>query len=319
MSDVNLIETLEEVGLHPVVVDEDTFSPYIPGTDIRYAWDASSIEPLKRCGRLHNYKSQGWRPREESVHLRYGSEYHKTFYDYEVLKASGLSHRDAVFDAVHALTQRLGDWNPDHPKKNRETLIRSVIWHMEKYEDDQAETWMMSDGKPAVEVTFNFPLDFGPPGHDQPYVLCGKLDRIVVFNGDLFVLDYKTTTLSLTDSYWKQFRMDDQMSLYTLAGKVVFQAPIKGVVVDAAQILVGGTNFERGIVYRTQDQLDEWVENLRFYLDNQNSNTMNTASCITRYGPCEYLEICGRTPQVRERFLKNSFVQEEPWNPLLPR
>ena len=319
MSDADLIKTLKAVGFDPYVVDENTFSPCIPGTDIRYAWDASSIEPLKRCGRLHKYKSQGWRSREDNVHLRYGAEYHKTLQDYEVLKASGLSHRDSVFDAVNALTKRLVDFNPDHPKKNRETLIRSAIWHMEKYEDDHAQTWMMSDGKPAVEITFNFPLDFGPPGYDQPYVLCGKLDRIVVFNGDLFVLDYKTTTISLTDSYWKQFRMNDQMSLYTLAGKVVFQAPIKGVIVDAAQILVGGTNFERGIIYRTQDQLDEWVENLRFYLDNQNNDTMNEASCITRYGPCEYLEICGRTPQVRERFLKSSFVQEEPWNPLLPR
>ena len=298
------------------VVEE--FSPYIPGTDIRYAWDASSIEPLKRCGRLHHYRSQGWRSSEDNVHLRYGSEYHQSMHDYEVLRAEGFTHRDAMFDVVRALTLRLDGWNPDHPKKNRQTLLRTVIWHMEKYENDHAQTWIMSNGKPAVEITFNFPLDFGPTA-DQPYVLCGKLDRIVVFNGDLFVMDYKTTTISLNDSYWKQFRMNDQMSLYTLAGKIVFQAPIKGVIVDAAQILVGGTNFERGIVYRTQDQLDEWVDNLRFYLDNQNSNAMNDASCITRYGPCEFLEICGRTPQVRERFLKSSFVQEEPWNPLQPK
>ena len=318
MPDLRLVETLREVGLNVTVVDEQTFSPYIPDTDIRFAWDATSIGPLKRCGRLHQYKSEGWHAKEDNVHLRFGGEYHKSLQDYEVLKASGLDHREAMFDVVRALTQRLGDWNPDHPKKNRSTLIRTVIWHMEKFKNDQAKTWMMSDGKPAVEITFNFPLDFGPT-EDQPYILCGKLDRIVTFNGDLFVMDYKTTTVSLNDAYWKQFRLDDQMSLYTLAGKIVFQAPIKGVIVDAASILVGGTNFERGIIYRTQEQLDEWVENLKPYLERQTEYTMNEASCITRYGPCEFLDICSRTPQVRKRFLEASFVQEEPWNPLLPR
>jgi hypothetical protein len=295
----------------------DGMNPFIPGTDIQYAWDASSIGPLKLCGRLRHYKSQGWRPKEDSVHLRFGGEYHKCLQDYEVLKAEGFTHADAVFDVVKALTLRLEDWNPDHTKKNRKTLVRSVIWRLEKYRDDAAKTWIMSDGKPAVEITFNFPLDVGPT-QDQPYVLCGKLDRIVVFNGDLFVMDHKTTTVSLTESYWKQFSLDDQMSLYTLAGKVVFQAPIKGVIVDAAQILVGGTNFDRGIVYRTQQQLDEWIENTVGYLNRQNDNMMNTASCITRYGPCEFLDVCTKTPQVRERFLKSGFQQVAPWNPLNP-
>ena len=62
----------------------------------------------------------------------------------------------------------------------------------------------MSNGKPAVELSFRFELDFGPEYGDaigngpeqgtQPYLLSGHLDRVVEFNDHLFVMDHKTTT-----------------------------------------------------------------------------------------------------------------------------
>jgi hypothetical protein len=318
-----LVDDLEAVGLEPVVVDEETFSPFIPGTRIQYAWDATAIGGVKHCGRFHNFKSQGWQAKEESVNLRFGSEYHRSLRDYEVLKAEGFEHRDCLDDVVRSLLFRIADWNPDHKQKNRETLIRSVIWYLEKFKDDQAKTWIMSDGKPAVEVNFSFELDFGPTP-DQPYVLSGKLDKIVVFNGDLFVMDHKTTS-ALGPTFANRFNPDNQMTLYTHAGKKIFMAPIKGVIINGCQPLVGGTNFERHIVYRTDEQIEEWLVDLEYWLTQANAWAErgefphNDASCNKYFG-CEFRDlVCSKSPQVRDRFLKANFDQVEPWNPLKPR
>jgi len=317
MPELTLVETLEEVGMKVVTVDEQTFDPFIDG--VQYAWDSTCIERLKRCGRLRKYKLDGWEPKSESIALRFGREYHQALHDYEVLLAEKYKHRDAVFEVIRALTLRLEDWDPDDKKRNRSTLLRTVIWYLEKFKDDPAKTLILASGAPAVEIRFSFDLPYdieAAPG--QPYVLSGKLDRVVTFNGDLFVMDRKTTTWGLGSSYWNLWTPHNQISLYTLAGKQVFQAPIKGVIIDAAQLLVGGVNFERGIIYRTQEQLDEWVEDLIPFLLRQNDFGHNDTSC-DKYGGCEFREVCGKSPQVRDRFLRSAFEQVTPWNPLAPR
>jgi len=304
-----------------IEVVEEVVSPYIPGTNIQFAWDATSIEQLKRCATLRNYNAQGWRPKAENIHLRFGSEYHRSLQDYEILRAEGFDHRDCLLDVIRSLLFRIQDFESDNPNKNRETLVRTVIWYLEKHKDDPAKTWIMTSGKPAVEINFNFPLDYGPTP-DQPYVLCGKLDRVCIFNGDLFINDHKTTKYGLTEWYWKQFNPNTQMSLYTLAGKIVFKAPIKGVLVDAAQVLVGGTNFDRHIEYRTEEQLDEWLADLKYHLRFYEACVANdywphNDSACDKYGGCAFRDyVCSKSPQVRDKMLKSNFVQEEPWNPL---
>src|SRR5881392_624908 len=173
------------------VKDEEPSSPFLQGTNIQWAWDSTSLEWLKRCPRLYQYQMiEGWRSKEESVHLRFGIEFHKAVHDYELEMAEGIPHEDAVFDVVKALLDRISGWKPDHKYKNREFLVRSVIWYLEKFKDDPATTHIMDDGRPAVEVTFSFEVDWGPNGGGNPYMLCGHLDRVVMYHDALFVMDY---------------------------------------------------------------------------------------------------------------------------------
>jgi hypothetical protein len=72
--------------------------------------------------------------------------------------------------------------------------------------------------------------------------------------------------MPLTSYYWVQFEPSNQMTLYSLAGKVILDSPVRGVIIDAAQIKEGETIFGRSITYRTQDQLEEWLADLRFWL-----------------------------------------------------
>jgi PD-(D/E)XK nuclease superfamily len=309
-------------------------SPYLPGTKVRYAWDATSISALKRCPRYYQLTiEEGWQGRKPNVHLRFGLEYHQAIQEYEIFKAKGQDHKQAVFSAVKALAIRLKDYPKGEENgkrsqvlKTRENLFRTVIWYLEKFKDDPAKTVILDNGKPAVELSFRFELAFGPsPG--QPYILCGHLDRVVTFSGDVYLMDHKTSTVTLGSYYFDQFEPDNQMSLYTVAASVVFGSPLKGVIVDAAQVAQDWSRFVRGFTYRTPGQLQEWIKDLVFWLENASTYAkmnywpMNDLAC-DKYGGCPFRGVCSKDPKVRPAFLEADFVQlpeAERWNPLTPR
>src|SRR5258707_3597130 len=196
-------------------------SPFLPGTNIQFAWDSTCLGYLKQCPRLYQYTIiDGWTPKDESVHLRFGSEYHQAIQEYDIARAEGSSHEDSIRQAVWDLLKRTSDWDVDETTKagnykNRRTLLQLVVDYFDYFKDDPAQTFILENGKPAVELSFKFELDWGPKavGADhpdpvtnaaelaaisslpsQPYLLCGHLDPVVTFNDSLFVLDHLTTT-----------------------------------------------------------------------------------------------------------------------------
>lgn len=328
-------------------------SPFLPGTKIQYAWDSTSLGMLKTCPRLYQYVMiDGWGSREESVHLRFGIEYHKTIEDYDKAKAAGAKHTKAMVQAIGACLIRIWNWDPDTDTpagkyKNQGTLLSLLVDYFDTFISDAAETYIKADGTAAVELSFRFELDWGPQAGDyfnpdpptvvdgevmkpvgQPYLLCGHLDRVVTFNDSLFVMDHKTSKTALGDYYFDQFHPNNQMTLYALAGKVVINAPLAGVIIDGAQILLEKPNvFKRGMTYRTQEQLDEWLADLEYWLRQAEAYAtaghwpMNDTAC-DKFGGCRFREVCSKSPQVRKIYLKSNFDQlpmEERWNPLKER
>lgn len=305
-------------------------SPFLPNSNVQYAFDSTSLEDLKRCARLYYYTMiEGWRPKNESVHLRFGDELHQTLRHYESERATNVPHDVAVTNAISALLARIGDWKPSVEEngkaaesKNRNTLLRSAIWYLDHYKNDAAKTLIMDNGEAATELSFRFEIEWGPTA-DQPYLLCGHLDRVVEYNGELLVMDHKTTS-NMPYNYFDQWKPHNQMSLYTLAGGIIFNSPIKGVIIDAIQVQVTQTQFHRGVTYRTQDELDEWVHDLKFHFDNalmyaaEGYWPMNDTAC-DKYGGCRFRQVCSKSPVVRQAFLESNFTQEDIWNPLKPR
>ena len=306
------------------VIPDTPPSPFIEGSLIQFAWDSTSLSSLKRCPRLYYYDMiEGWSSREESVHLRFGIEYHQAFSDYELSRAAGVDHDDAVRNTIRELLARTTDWDFEHGKKTRSNLIRCVIWHLDKFADDQAETYVLASGKPAVELSFRFELDWAPNKSSHPYVLCGHLDRVVRLNGELYVMDYKTTTYDPSPWYFQRYEPDNQMTLYSLAAKVVLDSPVRGVIVDAVKVQDSPV-FGRGFTLRDPEQLEEWLDDLHYWLNlaqmyaRTGKWPMNDTAC-DKFGGCKYREICSRSPHVRRKFLEGNFYQlskEERWNPL---
>jgi hypothetical protein len=277
---------------------------------------------------------EGWRKKETAVDLYFGIYYHKALEEYDRLKLSW-AHEESLAVIVDMLMTETWDhhtgkpWDSERTDKNRYTLIRSVIWYLDQFgPSDPAETVQLANGKPAVELSFKMELDWGPrsslqiaPGETQPYLLCGHLDRIVNFLDGTYVMDHKTAKGSISSYYFERFEPDNQMSLYTLAAKVIFHTPVRGVIIDAACIQVGATQFARGFTYRTDSQLEEWLGDLRTHLAGAESCAtsnhwpMNDTACFL----CQFKKICSKDPSVRQNFLESEFTQEDPWNPIRPR
>jgi PD-(D/E)XK nuclease superfamily len=317
-------------------------SPFLPGTKIQYAWDSTSLGYLKTCPRLYQYTMiDGYTSKEESVHLRFGGEYHQALHDYDLSRAEGIPHNDAVFDVIRELLIRTFDYAPDSDTKagkykSREALIRTVIWYLDACrQNDNFSTYIMANGKPAVELSFRFELAFSPErgeftdsNQKQPYLLCGHLDRVCDDgDGNLYVEDHKTTTTTLSDYFFNQFEPSNQMSLYSFGGQMVLEAPIRGVIINGVQLMVDSSRFVRGFTFRTKDQLEEWVTDLSRWLAlaewyaESGYWPQNDTAC-DKFGGCRFRKVCSKSPSVREIFLKSDFNkldEKDRWNPLVPR
>lgn len=279
-----------------------------------WAWNHSSLEPAKACPRKFYYTViEGWRSRAANDDITFGMHYAKALERYHHFMAKpDVLHTDALREVVTLTLQESYSWQSEHNAKTRETLIRSIVWYLDQFENDPCKTVILEDGSPAVELSFRFQLD-------NEIVLCGHIDRIVEHAGDYYVQDQKTTGASLGSWYFKRYNPNDQMSLYTIAGNVVWHTPVRGVMIDAAQIAVGFTRFERGFTFRTPDQNEAWLKDAKYWIERTweaaaQGYPMNDAACMM-YGGCPFMGICSKDPSVRQEFLETGF-ERKPRNPL---
>lgn len=303
-------------------------SPFYPGTNYQFAWNSSALSVLKDCPRKYQYKYlEGWTPKGEGIHIRFGSLFHKglELYDHYTVVDKD-DHETALDRVVDYLLQATWDgrdengeggapWDTSEhragSKKNRDTLLRSVIWYIDHYKDDPTPTIILGSGKPAVEIPFRFASEKLTP-HGDPYIFTGHMDRLVMYGEDKFVMDRKTTGAGLAYNYAERFNPDNQMSLYTYAARIVYDVPVSGVLIDAASILVGYTTFGRFVTTRDDYQLTEWMNDTLYWLQQAERYVeedywpMNDQSCH-KYDGCEYRHICKLTPVIRKSFLQTDF------------
>ena len=292
----------------------------------QFAWDATSIELAQTCLRKYYYNMiRCVKPRHQSVHLLFGGIYASALQHFYLFRFSGDDIDTALSKVVRQALTDSWDFDAGHPKvfddpkKTRSALIRTIVWYVEQFgieSEDGLQTYQLQSGKPAVELSFTVELT-------DDILLCGHLDRVVTMGDHLYVMDQKTTGGTVGTYYFNQFSPHNQMSGYSFAGQAVLRAPIRGVIIDAAQIAVNFTRFERGITTRSKDQLQEWRESALDTIDRARHASevdkwpMNAASC-GNYGGCPFRPICSSAPQVRENYLKSDFV-EHIWDPLVER
>lgn len=310
----------------------------------QFAWDATSLKLADECPRKYYYQMIcGWFRPEKSYHLIFGMHYATALEHFYKYQAQGADREEALErvvlealvatweyeteptvegdegfpDGVNIIHGSGHPWKSPDTAKTRENLIRTIVWYTDHFSDKEIKIVLLPDGRPAVEYSFSFDVDDGMQ-------FAGHIDRLVDFQHDVYVMDQKTTGTTLTPAYFNQFNPDMQMSLYTFAGRAIYRSPVKGVIIDAAQIAVGFTRFERGFTFRGEGQLNEWYDNTMKLIHDARSYTvennfpMRTSAC-GNYGGCAFRSICGRSPEVRKNFLEADFKRGPSWDPLTRR
>jgi hypothetical protein len=296
---------------------EDHMNPIIVGTSpfnedgAQFAWDSTSLKLAETCLRKYQYKMMdGWQPERKSAHLLFGGEYASALEGYHKAIAEGVDREQAIRDIVHEALINTWEyeydenddpipgsgtpWNSEHNLKTRGNLIRSIVWYFEQFRDDPCTTIITSTGAAAVEHSFKLPVDNG-------IIFSGHLDRLVEYSHAIYVQDQKSTGTTISSRYFDSYSPDSQMSLYTFAGKAIFNVPVKGVMIDAVQVAVGFSRYERGFTFRSEDQLEEWYEVAMHTIGRaqqaarDNYFPMNPSSC-GNFGGCEFRHICSRSP-----------------------
>lgn len=328
ISGLDKLSSVIDYGDHPSPFDD---------SGVQYVWDSVSLGLLKTCPRKYQITMVlNWQPKVRSHHLTFGILYHTGIEMYLKLMASAqqsnihfeLAHEHSVRTSISHIMLASKDYEPGLRKgepdntKTRYTLVRALVAYYEHYKNSNMKTVILPSGRPAVELSFRFDI-----GNDL--MLAGHLDQIVEFgDSGQYVRDHKTTTSTITGAsakyFFDGFNPDNQMTLYTTAAQVAFQAPVKGVIIDATQLMVGGVEFAQNMTMRSKASLEEFVKSVYSYRKTAEYYTrdgffpMNETAC-GNYGGCAFRDICSKSPHVREAFLRTNFTQDKPWNPLESR
>lgn len=295
---------------------------------VQFVFDSTTLKTADSC--FYKYEMsilEGWQPKGEAVHLRFGLHYASALeHYYKHVVAEGMDPYDALIAVTEEALQDTWDrteedpvgkpWDSMHNLKTRESLIRSIVWYLDQFSDDPLPI-VVKDGVPLVEHSFLLPVDNG-------IVFSGHLDRVVEYSDHQWIMDQKTTGTTISPRYFEQYSPDHQMSMYSFAGKAIFQLPIAGVIIDAAQIAVGFTRFERGFTSRTASQLNEWYDDTMLLIERIQNATRNrrfpkNPMACGNFGGCPFRSVCGRSPEVRDQFLKGGFDKTEGWDPAARR
>lgn len=299
------------------------------------AWDATSLNFFQECPRKYKFTViDRLRKKNPPPPLVFGKAIHDGLEKFHARIAHGMPHDEAVKEVFDWLWENHGgSYNPEgkwvpwyttDKNRNVATLLRTFVWYTERFKDDPVEPLVLEGGRPAVEVNFVFPIDLECPDGDS-YLFCGHIDKLGQWGKYVVAQEHKSTTMQLGSKYFNQYNPNIQVSMYTTAGRVILERPAKGVLIDAMQMGWSFSRFERSLVGRSKQLLDEWVEEKKWWIKQAEDCAKNDywpgndASC-SKYGGCPFRDACSKGPGTpRKMFLNASFEPKEQWNPLEPR
>src|SRR3990172_3711883 len=137
----------------------------------------------------------------------------------DLARAGGASFLDQM-DAAVATAMAYPEFTEATTYKTRLTLVRSVIWSLDHFREAPLRTIIVND-KPAVELSFSFPTEI-PTHTEEHFGLCGYMDGAAESDLGITVVERKSTKNALQQHFYDGFSPNLQISMYTLASRIIF-------------------------------------------------------------------------------------------------
>lgn len=235
------------------------------------------------------------RPESFSWPLEFGSAVHTVMgaYDTALGKEGTQGAVRAGIRSAVGLVTTWDEWR-ETTKYNSWNLCRIPVWYAEKFPEDALERI----GPEWIE--YHWELEY------RGVKLHGYLDNLVRVYGETLVMDRKSTTRDIDGDFIRNFSPDVQFSLYIFAMRKLFpKLEIGGVLCEGFQLQVGSVDFERFIVRRSDDEMEEFEDTLNYWIDRrlalegkeERAFLKNESSC---YG-CHWRQSCSASRAERER------------------
>ena len=291
---------------------------------LQLIWDATSLGTLRECPRKYYLQIiRGYTTKRAALALDFGIALHEGLEKFYRHKAKGMSFDENVESVVgflmrHPLRANIDKY--EDPVRNSKSLVGATVDYMVNYKDEPCETVIFSDGTVGVELHFQMETDIETAGGEK-ISISGNIDRLTKQDLGVFIQDHKTTSMPLTQRYFDQYKPDTQMTLYTIAGDIVFATPINGVMIDAIDLKKG--EYSRQISLRTQEFCEEWLAELESWIRvaefyaSRGCFPANDKSCH-KYSGCPFKDYCAAPRGLRDQILEEDFVKRV-WDPSQPR
>jgi len=182
----------------------------------------------------------------------------------------------------------------------------------------------------AIEQPFAVPI----PGTEHTWYI-GRLDKVTQLEG-ITAIEHKTTTAYKKDggfqyNYIQGWYSDSQVKGYQFGGGLYFPG-LTQVWVDAALVHKTVHDAFRFVpVAHNSELLKEWIDDTREWINRVELDTQaykaaggrlapgvfpkNEQSCMGKYGPCSFLDICVTTPRPELLDAPPERYKEEKWQP----
>lgn len=331
------------------------------------------VESLMNCETLVRFKQLHKRiPSGDKPALNFGSAIHLGL-EYRYVRYQNRPVDDQYYEVVSGLLLKHFEENPVP-----EGDFRTINWALEllrrynnKYsfeefnlltydtpvacpQCDGIDTalcpWCAGSGKRDVMVEIGFDIPFcqvfdASSKTHIPVNFTGRIDLPLLFDGELYVLDHKTTSM-LGVNFWEEKRAAAQFKGYAWAFHQATGKLPHGFAVNALRtkeppqyVLNGTTSARAGKTQSPESwwneslarqrfvlrvgELEEWKENtihlLQLFFDQYAKGFLprRTTNCITKYGRCPYFEVCHTYPaDDRLLMLASGDFMDNTWSPI---
>lgn len=322
--------------------------------------DNSTITEITMCPRKGAYKYLcGRQLRKNRAALFFGGAIHRALEVRDKFLRPMIDNETRTA-MVSALVDVYEDTDMDGDYRNLDYAIQTIDKYNDTYRFDPLKPILLPapDGStvPAVELPFALPLgaihigqtlsiidkdqNDGKPFEtfidELPIVFTGKIDRIPHYQGQLVIMDHKTTSMG-GPTFFDEFYVSLQFKGYKWAAEQLIGERIAGVVINGMVCRPpkadGSVNysFDRHYIPISDDVVDEWKETFLLSVHEwlnqvigqsdhpsfpERSFPMRTAACVTKYGKCEYFDVCMLPCEQRQICLSSGLYEDHSWSPL---
>lgn len=347
-----------------------------PDGSLTFRVDWSSIESLLGCNRSAEYKLIHSRQGGSRSALTFGAAIHaglEVWYRNKHQLTSGSeaieADRQALLTRCYSAIESTFASSPPSlfpDYRTSDYAIQSFHSYITHYQNEIL-TPFVHEGKPLVEFSFAYPLGkvelpigmFNQWGYgiltneaDAEKALyvsrgshatlpvhiewTGIIDMLAEVNGDLYVVDHKTTSI-ISQDFFDGFEIAMQPTGYFAAMRAAFpDLPIKGFMANVlacrkpvAAFTKSGkpTSSKPFEAFRRQYHysdwhVDEFKQDALALVEELFANVTNkffpkkTQWCVGKYGKCPYFDVCSLPPQSRMDMLMSGVYINNTWKPV---